>query len=166
VRLYDLAETTDPWYECLRKLNEKQGINHLITGCVCRLLLDAQKLTDEETEQKFSLALSSGNDPYEVALWLEGFLGTSGTILLYDNRLWNLLYTWLESLPEDAFQPILPMLRRAFSKFEFGERRQIGERAKKGKIEGSELMTNTRENFDAERAASILPIVKQLLGKA
>jgi hypothetical protein len=165
VRLYDSTETTDPWYESLRKLNEKQGINHLITGCVCRLLLDAQKLTDEETEQKFSLALSAGNDPFDVALWLEGFLGTNGTILLYDNRLWNLLYTWLESLPEESFQHILAMLRRAFSKFEFGERRQIGERAKKGKIEATEATTHDRDNFNVERAVSILPIVKELLGK-
>ena len=166
VRLYDDADTEVQWYDTLHRLMNKDGINHLIIGCVCRLLLDAQKLSQEETEQKISFSLSVANDPVEVAAWLEGFLGTSGTILLYDNRLWNLLYAWVESLPFDVFQNVLALLRRSFSKFEFGERRQIGERAKKGRASETEITITQGDNFNEPRALTILPVIQTLLGPA
>ncbi|MBL0743683.1 DUF5682 family protein [Chryseolinea lacunae] len=164
VRLYDNVDTEQQWYDTLHRLLDKHGVNHIILGCVCRLLLDAQQLSEEETERRISFALSSANDPFEVAAWLEGFLGSNGMILLYDNRLWNLMYSWVESLPDDTFTQILALLRRSFSKFEYGERRQIGVRARKGRAVETHQSLTEREGFDAERAAQILPVLKELLG--
>jgi len=79
--------------------------------------------------------------------------------------LWNLLYSWVASLPEDVFMELLPLLRRTFSKFEYGERKQIGTKAKKGKADESTRRTFAEaENFEMDRARAILPVIKQLAG--
>jgi hypothetical protein len=164
VRLYEDETIQQQWYDTLHKLVDKAGVHHIILGCVCRLLLDAQQLTEEEADRRISFALSPGNDPHQVAAWLEGFLRGSGMILIYDNRLWNLLYSWVSSLPDNVFNELLALLRRAFSKFEFGERRQIGERSKKGLVTGEKVQMTAAENFNTARALAVLPTVKELLG--
>jgi hypothetical protein len=164
VRLYEDESIETQWYETLRVLIDKDNVHSIILGCVCRLLLDANQLTEEETDRRVSLALSSANDPHKVAFWLEGFLRGSGMILIYDNRLWNLLYTWVSSLPDAVFGELLALLRRAFSNFEFGERRQIGEKAKAGLVRGDTATRMEETQFDEELAKSILPTIKELLG--
>lgn len=166
VRLYEDETIQQQWYDTLHTLIDKDGVHPIILGCVCRLLLDARQLTDEEADRRISYALSSSNDPHQVAAWLEGFLRGNGMILIYDNRLWNLLYSWVSSLADDVFIELLALLRRAFSKFEFGERRQIGEKSKKGLIDDEQMVANVDDNFNSERARSILPTIKELLGNA
>jgi hypothetical protein len=167
VRLYDEPSYQQQWHETLHKLIDKTGVHPIILGCVCRLLLDAQELTDEEADTRISFALSVANDPHQVASWLEGFLKGNGMILIYDNRLWNLLYSWVSLLPKHVFMELLPLLRRTFSKFEYGERKQIGTKAKNGKVTESKTKSfAASDSFDHERAMSILPIIKQLAGMA
>ena len=163
VRLYEDEEIEQQWYDTLHKLVDKAGIHSIILGCVCRLLLDAQQFSDEEADRRISFALSAGNDPHDVAFWLEGFLRGSGMILIYDNRLWNLLYSWVASLNANVFAELLPLLRRAFSNFEFGERRQIGEKAKKGLSAGYVKDEKHDEQFDTTLAESVLPAIKMFL---
>ncbi len=164
VRLSDLPEIDALWIDCLRKLLEKQGINKLISGCTCRLLLDAQQLSDDQIDTQFSYSLSSTNEPTDVAAWVEGFLKGSGMILVYDNKLWNLVYRWVEQLNEDVFMELLPILRRTFSKFEYAERRQIGEKAKAGIIsENRSQIIQNQNDIDIERAESVLPILQMLM---
>ena len=165
IRLYDDSEYQRQWYETLHKMVDKSGIHAIILGCVCRLLIDAGELNEEEADTRISFYLSSTNDPHQVASWLEGFLKGNGTILIYDNRLWNLLYSWVSSLPDNVFMELLPLLRRTFSKFEFGERKQIGAKAKHGLVKESGRKTiENADRFDSERAASILPVIMQLAG--
>ena len=135
----------------------------IIIGCVCRLLLDGQQFTDEVADQHISYALSINNLPETVAAWLQGFLKGSGMILIYDNRLWNLIYTWVSTLNKETFIELLPMLRRSFSKFEFSERRQIGEKAKEGVITEKATKTTLDSNFDEDLANSILPTIAHFL---
>ena len=165
VQLYDEPTYQQQWNETLHKLIDKTGVHPIILGCVCRLLLDAQQMTNEEADTRISFSLSVSNDPRQVAAWLEGFLKGNGMILIYDNRLWNLLYSWVISIPNSTFMELLPLLRRTFSKFEYGERKQIGLKAKKGKIsENKDKSFVASDNFDSNRAASIIPIIKQLAG--
>lgn len=161
VRLYEDERIEQQWYDTLHTLVDKDGVHPIILGCVCRLLLDARQLSDEETDRRISFALSTNNQPHDVAFWIEGFLRGSGMILIYDNRLWNLLYSWVSSLPENVFLELLPLLRRAFSNFEYGERRQIGEKAKKGLSTTEVNVTFTDNNFNADLAQRILPTINQ-----
>lgn len=166
LRLIDDRDQSEQWYITLRLIRQKDNIHPIIGGCVCRLLLDAGQFTNEEAENAMSLALSSANQPMDVAYWIQGFLSGSGMIIIYDERLWNLVYKWVESLDEESFIGQLPYLRRTFAKFEYAERRQIGEKAKKGLVSNIQKDNSFSENdFDHERAKIVLPTLKLLLIK-
>jgi hypothetical protein len=110
------------------------------------------------------LALSTANDPAAAAAWLEGFLRGSGALLLHDERLWKLIDDWVSSLRKETFDGVLPLLRRTFSTFEAPERRQMGERVKRGRSTGPEITATEFGEFDTARAEAVLPLVKKLLG--
>jgi hypothetical protein len=165
VHLYNDLDYSKQWNETLHRLIDKASVHPIILGCVCRLLLDSGELSDKEADDRISFALSANNEPQHVAGWLEGFLKGNGMILVYDNHLWNLLYSWVSLLPDQVFMELLPLLRRTFSKFEYGERRQIGNKAKQGKISAKQNQkVDDNLNFDRERALSILPVLKKLIG--
>lgn len=166
IRIYESDTITVSLYEMLLKIVDKQGVHDIIQGCVCRLLHDAAILSHEETSSKLSQALSSSRDPQQVASWMEGFLRGSGMILIYDHRLWNLIFTWIDSLDKEIFLSILPYVKRAFSRFQFGERRQIGEKAKKGLVHiTTSADVGENENENMEQIRSIWNTMDVLMGK-
>jgi len=89
----------------------------------------------------------------------------SGMILLYDDVLWNLLHKWVAEIPAEAFKPLLPVLRRTFSKFNTGERRSLGEKARQGTIIGAETGVNNLENqsFDGTLGETALEMTSKFL---
>jgi hypothetical protein len=168
VRLLENRLLEESWYQSLAVLLDKPFINPLITGCTCRLLFDAKRMAEEETARLFGLALSAGNEPGYAAGWLEGFLKGSGMILLYDHVLWSILNKWITELETTQFVELLPILRRTFSRFETGERHQLGAKAKRGLESGDkDPFRDPAErdiHFNPERAEEALPVVKLLLG--
>ena len=164
VRLLENPVLREEWFKTLGYLTDKTGVHSVIRGCTTRLLFDGKELDTEGVAVKFSFALSTGNEPSFSAGWIEGFLKGSGMILLYDDVLWNLLYKWVSELQQDTFTELLPILRRTFAKYAVGERRQLGEKARKGVALNGENDTNLRENFDYELADSVLPLALKLLG--
>jgi hypothetical protein len=166
VRLVENADLTNMWFQTLTVLLDKEGVAPIISGCTCRLLFDAKTIDTEGVATKFGLALSTGNEPQNSAGWIEGFLKGSGMILLYDDTLWNLLYKWVAELTDDAFMVLIPILRRTFSKFEVGERRHLGEKAKRGVVFSQNNTVEDIDNqlFNFELADKPLGLVVRLLG--
>lgn len=166
VRLLETDTLTQVWHKALFELLDKQGVHPIITGCTCRLLFDVKQLDEQQTAKQFGLALSTGQSAIYSAGWLEGFLKGSSMILLLDNVLWNLLYKWVAELQGDSFIELLPILRRTFSKFEVGERRQLGEKAKKGVSITNVVVEDHEEakNFRVERTEGVLNTIAGLLG--
>ncbi len=164
LKINEDQDKLEDWYSALVILLDKDGVHPIIKGCVSRLFLDGEKLTEAESAKRIHLALSKGNDAKDVASWVEGFLRGSGMILIYDNRLWNLLYEWLDDLPKKRFIEVLPYLRRAFSKFEYGERKQIGAKAQKGLAEETKTVFVPSE-FDEAQTEPILKTLSYLMGK-
>jgi hypothetical protein len=164
VILLQKEEQTTLWLSTLRKIMDAPNANALVAGTNCRLLLDSKALDEKESYICFSLALSIGNESSYTAQWLEGFLKGSGTILLLDQRLWNLLDTWIESLDESLFVPILPLLRRTFSTFSMPERQKIGEKAKQGIVAKNENKTLVVSGVDEFKATKSLSVIDKLLG--
>ena len=80
-----------------------------------------------------SRALSPGEEPERGAIWIEGFIGTSGLVLVHDADLLAILDDWIATVAPDAFTNVLPLLRRAFSVLPAGERRRLGERLREPK---------------------------------
>ena len=104
-----------------------------------------------------------------AAAWIEGFLKGSGLLLLHDEALWRTLDEWLTALPNDSFTALAPLLRRTFSTFTSPERRQIGERARRGAPDASRAAIGAQpraEAFDQARAETVLPLIAKLLGTA
>ncbi|MEM9546718.1 MAG: DUF5682 family protein [Bacteroidota bacterium] len=164
LKLIEGEDVAERWAHTLEDIIAKEGIHMVIKGCTIRLLFDQHQIEEKELSRLLSYHLSPNLNALDVAFWIEGFLRGSGLILIYDNKIWNLIFEWVSSVSSEQFIDLLPVLRRAFSKFPFGERRQIGEKAKLGlvaidSIEG----TFTQEEFDHQKGAAILPYIQKFL---
>jgi len=164
IKILEDESLYEQWFKALRDILGTPGIHNVIIGCTVRLLFDNNQLEPGEAESLFSYHLSSNNEPVEVAAWIEGFLRGSGLILIYDNLIWNLIYEWVDSVESSVFIGLLPVLRRAFSRFQFGERRQIGEKVKQGIAEDPTVLEQEDILFDEALGASILPFITKQLG--
>ena len=149
------------WFTCLVLPAEQEGAHPLLAGGATRILVGRDE-GHRITRKRLSRALSAANDPQQVAAWLEGFLGNAGMVLLHDDHLWDLVYTWVKSLSEARFVAVLPLLRRTFASFTGPERRGIGERVARGRAKPADV--GAELDFDHERAAAVVPLVRQLMG--
>lgn len=163
VSLLENPEHTKDWQAALRRLADSPGIHGLIAGRAVRLLLDAAAIPGDEAAKRLSLALSTASEPAHAAAWVEGLLRGSGLLLLHDDALWNVLDEWIARMHADAFVQLLPLLRRTFSTFEKPERRQMGERAKRGGAVGKSA-GQMEAGYDAVRADAVVPLLARLLG--
>lgn len=164
ILILENTEIQEEWYKTLELVISKSNIHFVIIGCTIRLLFDGNRLSEEKSNQLFAFYLSNGNAANDVAYWIEGFLRGNGLILIYDDKIWNLIYDWISKVEKNEFMELLPVLRRAFSKFPYSERRQIGEKAKSGIVTFSSPSTSLSDQlFDRNRAASILPFISTLL---
>jgi hypothetical protein len=166
VRLLQNSDHLASWHGILQHLVKQENIHGLIAGRSCRILLDSQIVDERETARLMRLALSTVNEPAQIAAWIDGFLRGSGLILLHDQTLLQILDEWVASLDENTFIALLPLLRRTFSSFHEPERRQIGEiiRGKGIKKRGRRGKNEDGSMIDQERANAVLPIIAQLLG--
>lgn len=160
VVVLDAEENLATWRAALVSLAGQEGLHALVAGRVARLLHDAGAAAADETATRLSLALSAANDPLAAAHWIEGFASGSGVLLTHDDAMWGLVDGWLAGLAPDHFVSALPLLRRTFATFAHAERRQIGERARRG-MPGS--VAAAAEGIVAERAMHVLPVLKAIL---
>jgi len=151
---------TARWQEALGKLLDQQGLPCLLAGRSCRILHDDGLIPPEEVARRLGLALSQAVDPLQAGNWVDGLLRGSGLILLHDAALLGVLDEWVCGLDEDRFTDQLPLLRRTFSTFEVGERRQIGERIKR-EAEPQEP-SKSQQDFNAEQADEALSALSDL----
>ncbi len=163
ISLLNQPEQKELWSDTLQVIGHHSGTAPLIAGYATRLLADAKIIDAEELNNRFQYALSRSGNPSLAAAWVEGFLKGSGTILLVDHILWNLINEWIRSLSEEDFIALLPLMRRTFAHFSQAERRKIGEKVKQGAATTLTVPTN-EAHIDHERAMQAMPVVMQLLG--
>ena len=163
ISLLQKEEQLKEWHSALFIITENKNSAALIAGYSTRLIYDCKLLEGEKLQNTFGLALSPSLEYAVAASWLEGFLKGSGTLLLIDDSLWNLVNNWVNHLDADHFIQVLPLLRRTFSQFSNPERRKLGEKAKSS---GSNVLkaVSTVTNFDQENGLKATAIVLQLLG--
>ncbi|GGJ54991.1 DUF5682 family protein [Deinococcus roseus] len=150
------------WQGTLKKISSQGGVHGLVVGRVVRLLSDAREFNPDEVAKAFRLGLSNP-EPEQAANWAEGFLKGSGLVLIHDHNLWNLLDHWVTELSEDAFQRILPLMRRTFSTFAPAERKKLGEQARQGQ---GTLTAQQEEGINVQRSEKVLPLLHMILGSA
>jgi hypothetical protein len=162
VNVLQQADITSQWQQTLQAIAAGGNTSPTIAGYATRLLADYKLLEGEALVRVFHYAMSTATPPDKAAAWLEGFLKGSGTILLIDNDLWNLVNNWVDALDEETFTRVLPLLRRTFAGFSSPERKKLGEKVKSG---GAGIAAKQVEsNIDEERAKQGIPVIMQLLG--
>ncbi|SNY73219.1 DUF5682 family protein [Paractinoplanes atraurantiacus] len=162
VGLLEDDELRERWVSTLESVAGRADLHGLLAGRLTRLLLDAGRLDGAEVRRRLRLPLTVGTPPAHGAAWVEGFLSGGGLLLVHDEALLRLLDDWLADIPADAFDDVLPLLRRTFGAFDAGERRAIGER-----VAGPRAAPETEAGglgFDPERADLALPTLAALLG--
>lgn len=163
ISLLQETEITEEWRQTLAAVAGSAQSAPLIGGYATRILADRKWLVGEDLVKAFSLAMSISADPAISAAWLEGFLKGSGTLLLLDADLWNVINNWIAQIPEELFMQLLPLLRRTFAHFSKAERRKLGERVKAGKAPSASKVPAAGA-LDMERGMLGIPVVLQLLG--
>ena len=152
------------WIAALGGLAERTGLHGLIAGRACRLLHDAGALDGAEVRRRLGLALSRGGDPSDGAAWLEGLLENSGLVLVHDPALLGVVDGWVSAAGSETFEALLPLLRRTFSTFAVGERRQIATLVKRAGAATAAAADDADDDLDRERAEAVLPVLTLLLG--
>ncbi len=127
VRLLADEDAGRDWLAALHVLDTTEQAHPLLQGDAVRRLRDHGELDAAAVQSRMALALSPARPPAAVSSWLDGVLGENGALLLDDPALLALLDGWVVSLPPEAFDTVLPALRRSLSRFEAAQRRRIGE---------------------------------------
>lgn len=161
VSLLQNEEINGQWQQTLKAVSGNSNSAAIIAGYATRLLADYKILAGEELIRAFYYAMSIASVPSVAAAWLEGFLKGSGTLLLLDNDIWNIVHEWIGQLEEESFTQVLPLLRRSFSEFTPAERRKLGEKARTGNVT---IIRAAETGIDEERALKGVPVILQLLG--
>lgn len=108
---------------------------------------------------------SAGYAPSDTAHWFEGFLKASGSVLLLDDNLWQLVNSWLCGLSDESFIELLPVIRRTFCNFSTFERRKLGEKARRFELKGHPTCDEGCDcDYNEEDASRVIPLVGMLLG--
>ena len=157
---------TEAWRGALARLSVRDGLHGLLAGRTSRLLLDAGELSSAEAGLRLSRALSVGTEPGAGAAWIEGFLAGSALVLLHDPALLGLIDAWLSRVPPDTFEDLLVLLRRTFSTWPVGERRQLGStiRTLGSGNAAAAAARAADDDLDLDRAALVLPKLAAILG--
>jgi hypothetical protein len=161
IALLDDADDRAAWRDALRRLIDQDGLHGLVAGRATRLLLDEAIIDSTDAARRMRLVLSPGADPAIGAGWVEGFLRDSGTILLHDQGLFDTIDRWVTDMPQDAFDNVLPLLRRTIATFSVPERRSIGERILAGR---RDRRSGAATGIDEQRADLVMPILARILG--
>ncbi len=161
--LTDHSARRGEWPAVLTLIADRSDVHGLVQGRATRLLHDGGAWKRSQVGNRVSRALSVGAAPAVGASFVEGFVAGSGTVLVHDRELLDVIDTWVSSLAPESFLATVPLLRRTFGGFEPAERRQLG-------LLLADLAPATGSGFGAEidelRAAAALVTVRQMLGVA
>ncbi len=151
------------WQQTLAEIAESKTAAPLLAGLCSRLQFDKSVQNAAQTDQTMRYRLSRAQAVTEAAAWLEGFLYGSGLLLLHYTDLWQALDSWVQEVPDDDFQQLLPLLRRTFSRFEAPEREKMLDLVKHGNLPTA-VAALPAEDWDADRAEAVTELLQNIFG--
>jgi len=161
IALLDRVTLTEPWQRALVQLAGESQVHGSVSGRVNRMLLDGTLIDSVEAVRRLSRRLSQTGSAPSSAAWLDGFLAGEALLLLHDDDLLGVIDSWVADIGEAAFEDLLPLLRRTFSRFEPPERRQIGQHLRDL---GRDKPVTLATDLDLDRARPAVDLVARLLG--
>lgn len=164
VALIDSEPIAGDWRRALRQAADDAACHALLRGFAVRALYDRGALAAADTGDHLSRALSRAVPPNEAGDWLDGFLGGAGQVLLHDAQLLRLIDQWIAGLAEEGFVELLPMLRRAFSGLDAGERRRLLDGVGRPALAAAGAAEPATADTDAPGFAAALPLLLTILG--
>ncbi|HKY76340.1 MAG TPA: DUF5682 family protein [Acidimicrobiia bacterium] len=162
VGLLDDADLRRPWLSALRAVADQRGVHGLLAGRAVRILLDSGVLDADDVQRRLSRALSLADDAKRSAAWIEGFLAGDPSLLLHDHTLLRIVDEWVSDVRGVVFDELLPVLRRTFAGFAAPDRRALGTHLRQ--LEHGTGPAAVDETIDHDRAARVLPRLRELLG--
>jgi len=79
-------------------------------------------------------------------------------ILIHHFPFWKIVDDWLDEVPEDQFNEMVPVLRRTFAEFSPAEKRKLIYYARHGRQE--KLLE--KRNLNQERVRVVMPMLKKI----
>ncbi len=159
------TEITHDWLSTLNRIQQNEHSAPFIGGAVNKLLYQQKYVATETTARAFSKALSAGTEKAHSADWLEGFLQQSATILILDTVIWGIIYDWVDTLSEEDFMAILPILRRTFSSYLPAEKQKIARLVLKGNsANNGQQIQEFEQEINAINAVKPVALIEKLLG--
>lgn len=147
--------------DVLAGLADGRRVHGLVRGRTTRLLHDGGTWTADDVSQRVGRALTPGTAAADGARFVEGFLAGSGTVLVHDTELLDIVDGWISAMPNDTFVDAVALLRRTFGAFEPAERRQLGLLVTGRR---RHVVTTVGPDLDNERALAGLATVRAMLG--
>ncbi|GAA3278998.1 DUF5682 family protein [Paenarthrobacter aurescens] len=148
------------WHTALSAVAHSDTIHGSVAGRATRLLLDAGLVEGDDVASRLSRRLSIATPAPEAAAWLDGLLSGDATLLIHDRRLLQIVDDWVEAVPDDVFEDVLPLIRRTFSAFSRPERREIGEQLSRAGSAG----VAAESSMDLSDAGPALKTMARILG--
>lgn len=155
-------EEAATWRAVLHGLADRRDLHGSLVGRIVRILLDSREIDADEAATRLHRALSVGAVPTDKAAWIDGFIGGGGLLLVHDRSLLAVIDHWIAGLPDEQFTELVPLLRRTFSLFEAGVRRNIAESVKS--VGGGVIAVTAPSMIDTQRAAPAVAVVADMLG--
>ena len=161
IYLIDGNEFIEQWENALHITFQLEGVNMRINGLVMRILMERDKLDLDFILARLTLILSKGNEPLQVAFWLEGFFKRGVYLLQYQEEMFDSLDLWISQIKEDHFPEVLPLLRRTFSLFNAGAKQEIWEKVTQSNKELPK--TEIPLNLNDPQIKEFLPLFQKIL---
>ncbi len=166
VALLESEVQTEQWRQGLAPLVDDAAVAPRLRGLAARIRYDRGFVAIDETEVALSRALSPAVPAADAGSWLEGFLATSGEVLLHDPGLLACVDAWIVRQDAETFLEALPMLRRALSSFDPALRRRLLGAVAAGPSARGEARTAAASGDPRAEAAfeRALPLLLRILG--
>jgi hypothetical protein len=160
LKLLDKPDWRAEWLQALASVSD--GVHGLLRGRFARIRLEAGELDAAGLQTLARLSLSTAVPPAQAAAWIEGLLRGGALAVLHQDGVWRALDGWLGGLQEEAFIEALPLMRRAFSAFQAGERHAMANKVIQ--FDQAPRAAAVTEDLDEARVALVLPVLARILG--
>ncbi|WKG02857.1 DUF5682 family protein [Mycolicibacterium sp. HK-90] len=141
------ADVRAEWLATIARLADRDDLHGSLVGRFVRIGVDGAVFTTTEAARRMRRALSIGAPADEKSAWIEGFLSGNGLLLVHDTELLSVIDEWLTGLTATEFTDVLPLVRRTFSTFDAGIKRNIGHA-----VATAGSAAHTEFDIDADRA--------------